>query len=455
MAVANVSAAAIFVGNIVHYCREGLDAFSGSLVVERGRIISVGRTKNVEEIAQSLNLTKYVVSELKPCQFIMPGLVDCHLHAPQFPNLGLGLDRPLLEWLTAYTFPLEKQYDDITFATNVYDTVVNRTLKNGTTTACYFGSLHLESSVVLAAVAEDRGQRALVGKVSMDIPNDMDYFNKSEKEIDETENFIKLVRDMESDLVEPIITPRFALSCCESTMKKLGELAKKYNCKIQSHISENIGEINAVKEMFPECKTYAEVYDRAGLLMDKTIMAHAVHLEDSEIKLLAKRGVSIAHCPASNTRLMSGLCPVRKLIKNGLKVGLGTDVAGGDSTSILDAIRRCMDVSSHLCLMDGNSENSSVTWTEAFYLATLGGAKALSLDSKIGNFEVGKEFDALIIDPYCQNSTIDNYHCLEEVPSLSPESNEEKIKHLLQKFIYAGSDVNISKIFIKGREILF
>ncbi|XP_047511366.1 guanine deaminase [Pieris napi] len=430
----------VFVGVIASArSLKDLNAFTGYLSVESGVITSIGTKEELDNQKNKFKDFKFI--HLKSNQFLMPGLIDCHTHAPQFPNIGLGLDRPLLEWLDKYTFPLESQYSNIDFASRVYDTVVQRLLINGTTTACYFGSLHKEGCLELVKSAIKYKQRALVGKVSMNIKNNIGYYNDTQTELKQTEEFIQSVLEFKSELVYPIVTPRFAVSCDHELMCGLSKIAQKYNCRIQSHVSENTKEIEHVLKCFSECTTYSHVYDQCGILTKKCIMAHAVHLSKKEMELFASKGVSVAHCPASNTRLRSGLCPVRRLIDNGVTVGLGTDVAGGDSATILDAMRRAMDVSTHLELL-GNEE--AINWKEAFYLATLGGAKALNLDEKIGNFAVGKEFDALVIDAYSKNGPTDDY-----VYPL-PADDEEHILNILQRFLYVGDDRNIVQVYVKG-----
>lgn len=420
---------------------------SGFLVVENGKIVKKGTTTEFNELNKEDYWKTYKVKILTKGQFLMPGFVDCHTHGPQFPNLGIGLDRPLLEWLDKYTFPLEKLYSKEEFAGQIYNQVVRKLLKNGTTTACYFGSLHLNGTLQLVNNVVQHGQRALIGKVSMNVENSMGYYNDTEKEVADAEEFLKKVIGLENPLVQPVVTPRFAVSCNKELLDKLGELANKYNLRIQSHISENLGEIECVLENNPEMKTYAEVYDASKLLTKKCIMAHAVHLRPEEMALLSRRGVSIAHCPASNTRLQSGLCPLRTLLDYGITVGLGTDVSGGDSASILDAIRRAMDVSVHLKLT-GALGNTIISWKEAFYLATLGGAKALNLEDKVGSFDIGKELDALLIDVYKSDGPIDQQ-------DYSVADNEQEyIEHLLQRFIYLGDDRNIIKVYVQGKEIM-
>ncbi|XP_013166182.1 PREDICTED: guanine deaminase [Papilio xuthus] len=438
----------VFVGTIASSSAlDRLTILKGFIAIENGKITKIGSTEELNTNNTSKELLDFKKVVLDENQLLIPGFIDCHTHAPQFPNIGLGLDRPLLEWLDKYTFPLESKYVDVNFAKSIYRKVVQRLINNGTTTACYFGSLHLDGTLALVDSAIKHGQRALVGKVSMNIVNDAGYYNDTAKELRDVECFVQKVLGCKNDLVYPVVTPRFAVSCDATLMSGLSDIANRYGCRIQSHISENVKEIEHVLDVNPGCKSYSEVYDKSNILNDKCIMAHAVYLSEEEMSLLVSRGVSVAHCPASNTRLRSGLCPVRELIHAGLTVGLGTDVSGGDSSSILDAMRRAMDVSSHLEMLETSVTRPALNWKEVFYLATLGGAKALRLDDKIGNFEVGKDFDAQVIDVFANGGQIDKY-------DYTMEGNEQdRVSQLLQRFIYLGDDRNITQVYIKGRKV--
>ncbi|KAK7872202.1 hypothetical protein R5R35_001762 [Gryllus longicercus] len=401
------------------------------IIVHDGKIQHIGMAPSLQELKEVHNISERQIIQLSPSQFIMPGLIDTHIHAPQYPNAGLGYDKTLLEWLETYTFPLEKQYGDLVHAQNVYKHVVRHSLNSGTTTACYFATIHLESSLLLVDLMTELGQRGFVGKVNMNTCQNKGYNEKTEQSVTDTEIFIKNVLQRKNQLVQPIITPRFALSCDSILMKKLGELAKKYNVHIQTHISENLGEIEAVKEIFPDSKHYADVYDKAELLTKKTVLAHGVWLKDEEIKLLVSRGSSVSHCPCSNTNLQSGLCNVRRLLEAGVKVGLGTDVSGGHTPSILDVMHSALDTSIHVFFQHKNI--IPLTYHEVFYLATLGGAEALALENEVGNLMPGKQFDALIVD-------MSSHYLLNSEPET-----------LVQKFVYCGDDRNIISVFVGGK----
>lgn len=259
-----------------------------------------------------------------------------------------------------------------------------------------------------------------------------------------------------NDLVQPIITPRFAITCDTKLMTGLAKLAQNHDLSIQSHIDENLSEVTFVKELYPNALNYADVYKQHGLLTKKTIMAHCVHMENQEIDIFSETGTSAAHCPNSNNNLSSGLCDVQRMMDHNIHVGLGTDVSGGNKVGIFDVMRRALDVSQSLYFMktqdvkgvgkmpinESNSTYKPLNYKNVLYLATLGGARALSLQDKIGNFATGKDFDALIID-------------VSKVPiieyELQIENSEKKLLNQIQKFVYVGDDRNILNVFVKGR----
>ncbi|EDW95624.1 guanine deaminase [Drosophila yakuba] len=442
--------ATVFFGTVVHTKSfSEFESFeSGFLVVDDcGKIIGVGQDYQAWASNNPTQAKGLIEVKLSEYQFLMPGFVDCHIHAPQFAQLGLGLDMPLLDWLNTYTFPLEAKFSNQQYAQQVYQGVVETTLRCGTTLASYFATNHLESTLTLAREAVRQGQRALVGKVCSNCNSPDYYVETAEEAVNATVAFVDGVRKLGSPLVMPTITPRFALSCSKELLMGLGDVAKRFDLHIQSHISENLAEIEIVKGIFKT--SYAKAYDDAGLLTNKTVMAHGVHLEDDEVSLLKIRGCSVAHCPASNTMISSGLCDVQRLVSAGLHVGLGTDVSGGNSVSIQDALLRALDVSKHLDFFKKqNIRGTGVAKTQdqnyiplkykqALYLATLGGAKALSLDQLTGNFVLEKEFDALLVD----------------VSIVEKPLRRLSVDELVERFIYTGSDRNIVEVFVAGKRI--
>ncbi|NXJ63315.1 GUAD deaminase, partial [Rostratula benghalensis] len=387
----------VFRGTFVHSSASApMEILHGHLlgVDDSGTIVFLEKTDRQEQLAKKWGFKASDIRELSNHEFFMPGMVDTHIHAPQYSFTGTRVDLPLLQWLTTYTFPTEAKYKHSDFAEEVYTRVVRRTLKNGTTTACYFATIYTDTSLLLAEIIDKFGQRAFVGKVCMDMNDSVPQY----KEI--TADSVQ-----ETERVQPVITPRFGPSCTEDLLSALGDLAQARDLHVQSHISENEEELKLVENMFPAYQNYTELYDKNKLLTSKTVMAHACYLSEEELKLFSLRGAAISHCPNSNFSLRSGVLNVQKVLKHNVKLGLGTDVAGGYSASMLDAIRKTMMASNSLQINKVNE--TGLTLEETFQLATLGGSQALGLDDVIGNFEVGKEFDALLINTKASDSPFD------------------------------------------------
>lgn len=363
---------------------------------------------------------------------IIPGLVDLHLHAPQFPNIGLGLDKELIPWLESYTFPEESKYGNLEYAKKVYSKLIKEIWKYGTTRCCVFASIHKESSKLLIELFNKSGLGAYIGKVNMDYSSPDTLLEDTDKSIEDTEEIIKEYKD-KYDLVKPIVTPRFVPSCSNKLLKSLGELAIKYNIPVQSHLCENRNEIKIVNDRYPNESNYASVYKSANLLgKTKTIMAHCVHLKEEEISLLANKKVYVAHCPTSNANLSSGIAPIRKLINSGIRVGLATDISGGHTLSLIEVMAYTMQMS-NLKWIESNYTDTPLTTAEVFYLATKGGGEFFG---NVGSFEEGYDFDALVID----DNIDDNFNCL-------------TLEERLQKFIYSGDYRKIKARYVNGKII--
>ncbi|KAJ3323360.1 hypothetical protein HDV06_001880 [Boothiomyces sp. JEL0866] len=433
---------------------------SGSIVFTLPFEAGEDRNKSIELQIQALKSKGYTFDEvliLSESQFLIPGLVDTHIHGPQYVFTGTGYDLTLLKWLETYTFPKEAEFKSVDHASSVYSRVVGKSLKSGTTTACYYATIHKDGSIALAEACAKFGQRAFIGKVNMDRNSPEYYIEGTRESIQETENFVKhLVEKIASPLITPCITPRFVPSCTSELMEALGDIAKRYSLPIQSHISENAGEIAWVKELHPDCASYSHVYDKYSLMTSKTVMAHCVHLSAEERQLFKEKGVGISHCPNSNFCLHSGVLNVRRLIKEGFeKIGLGTDVAGGYSPSIMDAMRQAL-ISSKVIHIDSHAGDEeryeALNFANVFYLATLGGAKVMDLDSRIGNFEVGKEFDALVVDissamgkPFFNSENVQS--------NLVDHFQHDDHLSIFEKFIYLGDDRNFDRMYVAGKRI--
>lgn len=332
-------------------------------------------------------------------QLIIPGLVDLHVHAPQFSYRGMLMDLELMDWLAQYTFPEEEKYEDITYARKGYQYFAE-TFKNGATTrVVMFATRHKEASILLMEIMEETGLVSYVGKVNMDrgATEKLNEENALASAAD-TEEWIEAVQD-KFERTEPIITPRFIPSCTDELMEKLAEIQSEYNLPVQSHLSENLGEIELVKSLRPQNRFYGEAYDDYGMFgtKGKSIMAHCVWSDEDEVDLMQKNGVFVAHCPASNLNVASGIAPIRKYLDRGVKVGLGSDIAGGHSDSIFRAMTDAIQVSKMYWRYVDQS-CAPITFPEAFYMATKGGGEFFG---KVGSFEEGYEFDAVVLDDTC------------------------------------------------------
>ena len=367
---------------------------------------------------------------------VMPGMVDLHIHAPQYAYRGLGMDRELLDWLNTYAFPEESKYSDPDYADKAYTIFTNAIKKSATTRLAVFGTLHREATELLIDKLEQSGVVSFVGKVNMD-RNSPDNLREvsAEASLADTERFLKETQGKYRNTY-PIITPRFTPSCTDELMQGLGELSKTYGVRVQSHLSENPGEVTWVRELCPWAENYGEAYNRFGLFgkPEKAIMAHCVYSDDNEIARMKENGVFIAHCPASNTNVASGIAPMRKYLDLDMNLGLGSDVAGGHSESMFTAMVDALQVSRlYWRLVDQRQQPLNVT--EVFYLATKGGG---AFFGKVGSFEKGYECDAVILDD-----------------SLLPHPQKLSLQERLERAIYLGGDVKAMKAkYCRGKVIM-
>lgn len=367
---------------------------------------------------------------------VMPGMVDLHVHAPQYAYRGLGMDRELLDWLNTYAFPEESKYSDLAYADKAYTIFANAVKKSATTRLVIFGTLHREATELLMDKLEATGAVSYVGKVNMD-RNSPDNLREASAQasLADTERFLQETQNKYQNTY-PIITPRFTPSCTDELMQGLGELSRQYGARVQSHLSENPGEVAWVKELCPWAGCYGEAYDRFGLFgkPEPTIMAHCVYSGEDEIARMKENGVFIAHCPASNMNVASGIAPIRKYLDNDMRVGLGSDVAGGHSESLFTAMVNALQVSRlYWRLVDESCRILSVP--EVFYMATKGGG---AFFGKVGSFEEGYECDAVVIDD-----------------SLLPHPQPLSLHERLERAIYLGGDTKGMKAkYCRGKEIV-
>lgn len=396
---------------------------NGFIAVEDGIILNLynnlpDKYKDLEVVDYSNNL-------------IIPGVNDLHCHAPQFKNLGMAMDRELIPWLNNYTFPEEGKYKEIEYADKMYKRFIREVWKHGTTRIAVFATVHKKATINLINLFKHSGLGALVGKVNMNINCTDDLLEDTNKSLSDTKYILENYYSR-NNLVNPIITPRFIPSCDSKLLQGLGNLAVEYNIPTQSHLSENLGEIDWVKQLQPESKFYGDAYNRFNLFgQTKTLMAHCVYSCDKELDLIKKNNVFAVHCPNSNLNLGSGVMPVRKFLDNNINVALGSDISGGHDLSIFKVIVNAIQCSK-LLWVNSNKKLDFLTLSEAFYLATKGGG---SFFGKVGSFEKGYDFDALIIDDSSLYS--EDYSLIER----------------LERLIYIGDDRNILHRYIKGNKI--
>ena len=330
-------------------------------------------------------------------KLVLPGMTDLHIHAPQYAFRGTGMDYELLDWLEKAAFPEETRYADTAYAAEAYGIFADKMKKSATTRAVIFGTIHTEATLILMDLMEKSGLVSLVGKVSMDrnAPTELTE-NNADFAAGEVRRFIRESARRGYRRTKPVITPRFIPSCSSELLGALGRIRKEYSLPVQSHLSENPEEVELVAKLEPEAAFYGDAYDRYGLFgrEGNTVMAHCVYSVPEEIRRIKDNGVWIAHCPSSNMNIASGIAPVRRYLEQGIRTGIGTDVAGGTSESMFRAVTDAIQVSK-LYWRYRDPEAKPLMFHEAFYMATKGGG---SFFGKAGSFEDGYAFDALVLD---------------------------------------------------------
>ena len=395
---------------------------NGYIAVENGRVIDV-----YEQLPASL--ASQPVTDLGD-KLLIPAMNDMHVHAPQYRNQGIAMDLELLPWLQNYTFPEESKYSDTRYAERMYRRFVRDLWRVGTMRTVAFATVHRDSTRLLMNLFLEAGMGARVGKVDMNRNCPKALCESVEEAVSDNETLIAEYAKPNA-LVSPIITPRFVPSCTPELLQACGDLARKYNLPVQSHLSENRNEIAWVKELEPESRHYGDAYRRYGLFGDTpTIMAHCVWTDGDELRMMRERQVMVAHCPTSNLNLASGMAPIRVFLNEGVPVGLGSDISGGHDLSIFKMMVYAIQVSKMRYCQDKSLP--FLTLPEAFWIAT---KSAGQFFGKVGSFEPGYEFDALVINDSELNH--DNYSLL----------------HRLERFIYLGDDRHITHRFCRGQLI--
>jgi len=421
-----------FFGKLSHDASKPVPRFfsDGALAISEGKVVELNFYKNIRE--------KYPEA---PCEdysgkLIVPGFMDTHIHYPQTGIIGL-FGYQLIDWLNGYVFPAERSYKDPAYAKAVAKLFIQELFRNGTTSCMAFSTVHKEAADALFEAASRYNMRMITGRVWMNRNGDAALMDDTHKAYEETLALIEKWHKKGRNLYA--ITPRFAVSCDEASLDMQGELHAEFpDTYMQTHLSENDQEMHMVHALFPEAEDYLAVYEKAGLVTNRTIFAHGIHLSDSELERLAKAGAAIAHCPTSNLFLGSGLFDMKRTHEAGVQVSIATDVGGGTSFSLLRTLDEAYKVQ--------QLHNYALKPFEAFYRITMEAAKALHLDHLMGNFDPGKEADFVVLD--CAVTTPQKLRSefLHRTQSLDVES-------LLFGLQITGDDRNVMATYVMGEKV--
>lgn len=397
----------------------------GALAVVQGKIAARGPKKKI--IDQFPNAS---IKERKN-YLLMPGFIDAHVHFPQMEVMG-SFGASLLSWLTQYTYPAEMKFADLGYAKKIAKLFIHELLRHGTSSAFCFATIHKEATSALFSEAQSLGMRLISGKMMMDRHAPAALLDTPESSYEDSEELIKKWHRNARLLYAA--TPRFAPTSSEAQLEMVEQLKKNYkDIYIQTHLAENTEELAWVKKLFPSSRSYLDVYQKYGLVTPNSIFAHGIYLDHEDLELLHAQEACMVHCPSSNLFLGSGLFPLKKTTKESIGLALGSDVGGGTSFSMLNNLQDAYKISA----LNGYTFNSLY----GFFLLTLGGAQALSIDNYVGNFDVGKEADFIVVD-------------LEKTPVQRLKAQQaESIEDLLFSLMILGDDRNIVETYIMGKKV--
>lgn len=398
----------------------------GLLLVDDGHVVAAGDAAHLlGDLTADAELVDYAG------KLIVPGFIDCHVHFPQLDIIG-SYGAQLLDWLNQYAFPAEAKFADLEYAREVAGVFIDELLANGTTTALVFGTVHAHSADAIFEAAETKGMRLVAGKVLMDsnCPAEL----RDDAETGYTESKALIERWHGKGRLGYAITPRFALTSSAEQLAAAGRLANEYpDVWVHTHLAENMDEVEEIAKLFPDSRSYLDVYKEHGLLRERSVFAHCLHMDDEDRANMSAHGGAAAFCPTSNLFLGSGLFDLPAIRAAGIRCGLGTDVGGGTSLSLLRTASEAYKVL-HL-------QEHALPATRALYLATLGAAEALYLDDKIGNFASGKEADFVVLDFEGSNLTARR--------TAAAATIEEKLFAL----ITLADDRNVAATYVNGVKV--
>lgn len=412
----------VYLGRVVNFLSEtALEDFNpGFLAVgETGTILDYGPWE-----AGARRRWRHVTSRNYAHSLVLPGFVDTHLHLPQMYLRGIyGAD--LLQWLEHYILPAEARFSDPRYARKVAREFFSELLKNGTTTALVYSSVHKTATDIAFREADRSGIRAIIGKVMMDRNSPPALQEPTARSLADSIALYEQWQGHDRNRLQYVFAPRFAPSCSEKLMTAVGRFAQDKGAYITSHLAETEPEVEITRKLFPKHASYTELYHDMNLLGPKTVMAHCIHLNDREYRLLARTQTRVAHCPSANLFLHSGSMDLKRMERERIMVGLGTDVGAGPSFSLFTVLQNTYFL-------------RKITPVRAFYQATLGGARCLSLDKTTGSFAPGKDADFIVVD----------------APPLGWSADKKDagaINEVLAQLMFRGDDRAVRASFVRGR----
>jgi len=409
----------------------------GALVVRSGKIVETGDYVSLRKRPRDAEI-RWLDG---PGLLVYPGLVDLHTHLPQYPAVARG-GADLLPWLRQHIFPLERDFTG-PIARRVPPRFFAELARNGTTTAAVYTAVFEDTCQAAFEAAEKSGMRILMGKMMMDVGSYGTLQPRKAVSISliESERLCKRWHGVDNGRIEYAFSPRFAVSCSEKMLRGAAELAAATGAYLQTHLAENREEIEKVRNLFMWARDYTDVYAKCGLLGPRTLLGHAIHLSPAEREVLAASGAAVAHCPTSNLFLNSGPFPLDALRAAGIRIGLGSDVAGGPELNLWRVMRAAIEIQHARSWYE--PETRPIGPAEAFYLATQGGAEALGKGAIIGTLDEGKEADFILVDP----APLLPYGRAGRLPI--PETAED----LVALCVYRGGPEAVLRTFVRGCEI--
>ncbi len=424
----NGGASTVYLGHLIDPVDElnYRDIPSGALVVSQdGQIAAVGKWSDLSGQYSS-------AAQIVDCgkKLILPGMIDMHIHLPQVTQIGKSGDT-LLGWLEKYIFPAESRFSELSHAEKIATWFFDQLACNGTTLAVVFSTIHKEATDAAFSIASHKGMRAIMGKVMMDRNAPPGLTEDSKESLRQSEELAAKWHGHDDGRLLYAFTPRFAITTTDELLHECGKIWQQSpGTYMHTHLSESVEEVKKVASLFPQARSYLDVYDKCGLTGSRSVFAHSIHLDDEDLRVMHKKSCALAHCPSSNFFLKSGVFPIDRVRSAGVEFGLGSDVAAGPQMSLFGVMKDANFIQPQIWISP----------CELIYRATRGGARALQLEDKLGSLEVGKEADFIVVDPTLKNA------CPADI--LEHETDD-----ILSALVFLGDDRIIDATYIRGRQV--